>query len=422
MKREWRIAAPCGRFVLLIGFGTSLLALLAHVAIGIGDRIAEQQAQQAALERVALRADVAKSFLARYLEGFNGYFEMLQAKARPPGGLFVDHPGIDGLLRGWAAQARFAVYQVSIIGPDGICIWSTTSESVGVDLHDRAHIRVPLDGDTGLFVSEPLQGRNSHRWSIFLSRRLVDPRGDLVGVAVLSVDPILLGARLAELAPDHSHDVVLWRADGTLLTRLRDTAATLDRRPVRPLLIGAEDSVRLRMPLSRISGEDRLIAGVRIFGTPLAVSVSSGVPSAMADYLRIRSWWPVAESAVMVALAGLAAVALLAESRRAARRQSLAARRALETVRALQTQQKRLLDGVPAAIYRVTWPEREKRPLITFYNEIYRAWFGVADPELEGEPADQSLPSALSPTVAFFVSHVPAVRRPDERAATATKR
>ena len=80
-------------------------------------------------------------------------------------------------------------FQVSIIDRDGRLIFSSLDPKArGMDLRDREHFAVhksrPLDR---LFISQPILGRISNRWSIQFTRPIWDAKHNFQGVIVLSV-------------------------------------------------------------------------------------------------------------------------------------------------------------------------------------------------------------------------------------------
>ncbi|MEI8169094.1 MAG: ATP-binding protein [Rhodoferax sp.] len=80
--------------------------------------------------------------------------------------------------------------QVGIINAQGINVLSNLPFKAGLDLSDREHFKVHVpDEKAGLFVSKPVLGRASGKWSIQLSRRITLANGDFGGVVVVSIDP-----------------------------------------------------------------------------------------------------------------------------------------------------------------------------------------------------------------------------------------
>jgi hypothetical protein len=83
------------------------------------------------------------------------------------------------------------IIQLSIIDPRGIMVYNTKGmPDKPLDLSDREHFRVHLNSaDDKLFISKPVLGRVSKKWSIQFTRKLLNRDGSFAGVAVLSVDP-----------------------------------------------------------------------------------------------------------------------------------------------------------------------------------------------------------------------------------------
>src|ERR1700728_1370467 len=84
------------------------------------------------------------------------------------------------------------VVQVSIIDAQGIMRASTAGPQPAppLDLSDREHFRAQLESNEDrLFISKPLVGRVSGKWSVQLSRRFLNADGTFGGVIVVSLDP-----------------------------------------------------------------------------------------------------------------------------------------------------------------------------------------------------------------------------------------
>ena len=105
--------------------------------------------------------------------------------------------------------------QVGIIDAKGIYILANLPISGGLDLSDREHFRVHVAADTGaLFVSKPVVGRATGKWSVQLTRRLNHPDGSFAGVVVLSVDPRYFTEFYSELELGSRGVMALFGLDG----------------------------------------------------------------------------------------------------------------------------------------------------------------------------------------------------------------
>ena len=80
--------------------------------------------------------------------------------------------------------------QVGVIDAQGIYVLANLPIAGRLDLSDREHFKVHVAADTGeLFVSKPVLGRASGKWSIQLTRRITRANGEFAGVVVISIDP-----------------------------------------------------------------------------------------------------------------------------------------------------------------------------------------------------------------------------------------
>jgi signal transduction histidine kinase len=82
--------------------------------------------------------------------------------------------------------------QIGIIDSNGHYASSNLSAErpAPVDLSDREHFKIHRhDSPTPVYISHPVMGRISHKWSIQVTQRLNRPDGQFAGVSVISIDP-----------------------------------------------------------------------------------------------------------------------------------------------------------------------------------------------------------------------------------------
>ena len=84
--------------------------------------------------------------------------------------------------------------QLAFIDAKGMLRQTSLGPTLGaVDLSDRQHFRVQAErAEDFLFISTPLIGRVSKRWSVQLTRKVSNPDGSMAGVLVGSLDPYWL--------------------------------------------------------------------------------------------------------------------------------------------------------------------------------------------------------------------------------------
>ncbi len=115
-------------------------------------------------------------------------------------------------------------FQVAVIGADGRMDFSSLAPgSPRIDLADREHFRSPREqaqrGEDRLFVSRPLKGRVSGKWSIQIARPIVDRRSHFHGVLVISVDPGFFASFYRSIDLGAGGIVTMVRASGEILSR-----------------------------------------------------------------------------------------------------------------------------------------------------------------------------------------------------------
>jgi signal transduction histidine kinase/FixJ family two-component response regulator len=143
-----------------------------------------------------------------------------------------DRDGFD--LRNWLQNQRHLAdltLQIALIGPDGIMLGSNIEGAAQrVDLSDREHFRVHVDGDPELlFVSKPVLGRVSGRWSVQLTRRVRNAAGGFGGVLVASLDPYRFARFYESIDIGRSGQITLVGTDRIIRAQAGMTDANIGR-------------------------------------------------------------------------------------------------------------------------------------------------------------------------------------------------
>lgn len=172
------------------------------------------------------------------------------------------------------------IVQVAIIDAHGILRASNVgpNPTKEIDLGDRTHFKAHLHNDSDfLYISKPLIGRVSGRWSIQLSRRFSNADGTLGGVVVASLDPQHFTNFYDKVDLASSGSIALIGDDGVVRSaggqssdlkmgqNLRDTKLFARMQ-------GGSNSV-FEEP-DTVTGQTRLFALRKVNGEPLWVSVS----------------------------------------------------------------------------------------------------------------------------------------------------
>jgi diguanylate cyclase (GGDEF)-like protein len=142
-------------------------------------------------------------------------------------------------LMQWTREQQFATdvtLQLATTDKHGMLTGSNLGmPSTPTNLSDREHFRVHADSDRDeLFISKPVLGRVSGKWSIQLSRRLNAPDGSFDGVVILSIDPYYLASFYESIDINTEGVVVLVGLDGIVRARV-----SADGRTVGQTMVGS---------------------------------------------------------------------------------------------------------------------------------------------------------------------------------------
>lgn len=258
---------------LLCGFSVALVAGVWMSTLRQVDS-AQERALAGAAHDAASFARVIEEHTGRTIQSADQAVRFLKYEYQD-NGLRVD---LARLIRtGVILDDIFNLY--SIVDAQGDLVLSS-KPFAPVNLADREHVRVHRERrDAGLFVSKPVLGRVSHKWSIQLTRRIDLPDGGFGGVVVVSMDPFYF-TRLYESAAIGAHSVVtLVGTDGVVRARrtggVSEVGQDLSGSPILRAVRDRTNGV-LRMH-SAIDGRERVYAFRRLDNHPLLVVVGIDV-------------------------------------------------------------------------------------------------------------------------------------------------
>ena len=196
-------------------------------------------------------------------------------------------------LKHMAAQGLFdprILVQLAIIDANGILQMSTLPFRGRIDLSDREHFKVHVSGDKDLlFISRPVLGRASGRWTVQVSRRITGKDGQFGGVVVASLDPGYFTRFYGELDIGERGVATLFGMDGAVLARRvgnqEQFSGDLSTSPVFSHLAEGKQTGTYRSP-GVIDGVDRILHFRKLASYPLLIAIGADSHDALADHVK----------------------------------------------------------------------------------------------------------------------------------------
>jgi diguanylate cyclase (GGDEF)-like protein len=185
------------------------------------------------------------------------------------------------------------IVQVAIIDAHGIMRASSAiREPVikPIDLSDREHFRAHLNtSDDNLYISRPVLGRASNKWSVQFTRRFLNPDGSFGGVVVASLNPAHFADFYEKIHLGSSTSISMIGVDGVVRSSGGDPSGKLE---LGVDVSGTAIGRRLQAGQTTIfeeadafPGDMRLVAMRKVRDQPLWVMVSVDKSEVFA-----RSW------------------------------------------------------------------------------------------------------------------------------------
>ena len=182
--------------------------------------------------------------------------------------------------------------QVGMINADGIYHLSNVPDFQRVDLKDREHFRVHVEHDSHtFFVSKPVLGRVSKKWSVQVTRRINRPDGSFGGVAVISLDPTYFTSVYGEVDLGKQGAVALVGQDGVVRARRVGNESGAGQNLSGSSLFQFHSQVQNGHVSGRspIDGRERMYSYRKLVDAPLAVIVGADREEALSAFIARRN-------------------------------------------------------------------------------------------------------------------------------------
>ncbi len=244
-----------------------------------------QQYEDAAWQEVNSLAHGYEQSIGSTIEGVDQVMLLIRALYRAD----PQHFDLAAMNQIGSQQTDLAL-QVTITNASGVMLGSNLAPQSNVDLSDREHVRVHMNSTNDfLFISKPVLGRVSHKWSIQFTRKLFNLKDEFVGVLVVSVNPSYFASFYNGLQGLNGA-IALVGLDGVYRVRAPEREGTIGAavKPDRLERLKFGDGDGSFREVSQIDGVDRLISFRRLNPYPLAVLVGISAESAFARYNEDR--------------------------------------------------------------------------------------------------------------------------------------
>lgn len=275
-------------------------------------------------------------------------------------------------------------FQISVVDADGKLLFSNLAKTKDpVDLSDREHFRVHRErrGDE-LFISKPVLGRVSQKWSVQFTRPILDRDEVFAGVMVLSVEV----DKLSEIyrAVDVGRDGVVSVMGRDRVIRARSANLPNGKSAI-GMMVSEQAAFSAEAPINNamrfvsvIDGVARLGAYSRLSAYPLVVAVlysEQELLAALADQEKEKIAGA-ATAGALIAL-GVVTVALLLWREGLSRRRLESAH---DTLAAQEERWRLALDAVGDGVW--DWSVDGDK---VYFSPRWKAMLGYNDVELPGE-------------------------------------
>lgn len=195
---------------------------------------------------------------------------------------------------------RDSLVQISVADAHGSVVYNRVYDSplpasqlrdeAPISIFDREHFRIHADKpDSQVYVSRPVFGRLSQRWTIQMSYPL-RKNGQFLGVVVLSVSPDYVSDYFRELFTNEGDAAALLYTDGTYMARSSHEDYAMDNKvaPDRPFLLDKVTQSGRYRAAPVFDPVERFYAWHRVADYPLIVTIGLERGAGLAELRKIQ--------------------------------------------------------------------------------------------------------------------------------------
>ena len=183
-------------------------------------------------------------------------------------------------------------FQVAVIDRDGLLAFSNLAPPTDrTDLSQREHFRVHRESGNAdrLFISKPLKGKVSGKWSIQFTRPILR-HGRFDGVIVVSVSPEHFANFAGKLQSTSANVVTVVRDTGEIMSRYPSIESSLGQVLVNRPFLGTEAPLAGNFrQIAAVDGKDRIYGFYRLPEYGLIFVVGEEVENILAPYVSHRT-------------------------------------------------------------------------------------------------------------------------------------
>ena len=284
-------------------------ALLIAAAWGAVVELAQRDRQEALARAERDSGNLAQIIAEQATRAISDTDRILNFLAFDLGRLGSDRPEVKEILRN-ATKGSDLLVQMAYTDAAGMMLGSSVDDSPPkVDLSDREHFLVHKNGTIdGLFISKPVFGRASGKWSIQLSRRISARDGSFAGIMVASLDPFYFSRTFQDLDVGPYGLVAMVGRDGVLRARTGLSEQTIGRDLSQSPVVQAAlaRSHGFLRTVSQVDGITRLLSFRTLAKYPLIVLAGFDEAEFMAQTQSLRHVYVVGASGATAMLLALA--------------------------------------------------------------------------------------------------------------------